>query len=310
MTRSKWLLLSAAAIVSLATLAAACGGGGDDGDNGDDGTRTVTVPTRSPIVRGTQSPAAGGTAGASGTPAPAPTVDPNQPTPNGDISGGDPNAAPQVVATLPPPPPGVTPHVDPTEIAPPNPDTDTLSFVVDMDAGTAGIQTSREVNVGDEFRVAVVVVNVPPRVNDIGGLNAFNFFLDYDKTKIIAPTYSGGDPTDRNPDLNLPALGPDAGWLCLPAPEGDIDDPGGIDGDGNPATGRALLSCFAPGTGAADGDLVLATVTFRAVASGSLKLELHNVVAGDALGIGIGKCVGDQDDAPEVPCLSGDLTVR
>src|SRR6185295_9395182 len=71
-----------------------------------------------------------------------------------DVTGGDPNATPQVVSTIPPVRGDGTPVVDPTELAPPDPTSNELSLVVDMDASKAGIQTDRTVKRGDVFRVA------------------------------------------------------------------------------------------------------------------------------------------------------------
>lgn len=231
---------------------------------------------------------------------------------NSDINGGDPNAAPQVVSTIPPVKPrdGTTPVVDSTQIAPPNAPTDQISFIVDMDASTPGIQATRDVNRGDVFQVAIVLTNVPPNQNNLGGLAALNFTLNYDKTKIVAPTYSGGPIISRNPRLNLPDLGGEAaGWQCAPAAEGDLDDPGGISGDGNPATGEAFLSCFTSGAAPASGTLVIATISFTAIAQGSSDLTLTAVSAADSVAIAFAHCSDDSTDAV-VPCEMGKVNVK
>ncbi len=276
----------------------------------------TTVPGTSPVAGSTQ-------VDASGPVGPAPTVSEADQTvaagAGAGISGGDPNAPQQVVGTVPVPPPGVTPVVDATQIAAPNPpqdgcgSTETICrFIIDMDASTPGIQSSRDVKVGDVFRVAVVFVGVPPPGGSFGGLSAFNFNLNYDRTKLIASTISGGSSTDRNPDLNVPALGGDAvGWSCLPAPEGDLDDPGGIDGDGDPATGQAFLSCFTPATGQASGDLVVAVVEFHAIAKGAVPLRLSDINTSDKIGSPLGQCTGDPDKSvKEVPCDPGTVNVQ
>jgi hypothetical protein len=69
---------------------------------------------------------------------------------------------------------GTTPSVDPTEIAPPDVPTADLALIVDMDASKPGIQSSRDLNPGDVFRVAVVVVGAPAYNNNMGGIAAFN----------------------------------------------------------------------------------------------------------------------------------------
>lgn len=229
-----------------------------------------------------------------------------------DISGGDPNATPVIVVPIPTviPRSGTTPVIDPTEIAPPNTSTDQISWIVDMDASTPGIQATRDVNRGDVFQVAIVLTNVPPNANNLGGLAALNFTLNYDKTKIFAPTYSGGPLTSRNPRLNLPDLGGvEAGWQCDPAAEGDLDDPGGGSGDGNPATGEAFLSCNTSGAAPSSGTLVVATISFTAVAEGSSDLTMTSVSAADSVAVAFASC---GDDGPDhvVPCEAGKVTVR
>jgi hypothetical protein len=175
-----------------------------------------------------------------------------------------------------------------------------------MDASTPGIQSSRDVHPGDTFRVAIVAVNIPPYNNNMGGIYALNFNLNYDKTKIVAPTIAGGPTTDRNPRLNVAALGgADAQWNCLPAAEGDLDDPGGTDGDGNPATGQAFLSCYAAGTPSVGGTQVVATVEFTAIATGSSELKLSETALADAVAIEFAHCEGDAANPPFVPCPSG-----
>jgi hypothetical protein len=303
-------------VASLA-FGAACGG--DDGDSDDataEGSTTTTSTTRTPRASGTGT----GTPDAESTTAPVATVDPNGPDgiPNTDddlvdpeIGGGDPNAAPQVVATAPPvtPAAGVTPVTDPTTIAPPQASGE-LRAIVDADASTPGIQSTRDVNVGGTIRVAVVIVNVPPLTNDLGGVSAFNFILNYDKTKIFAPTITGGPATQRNPFANIAGLDQAANWDCLPAPEGDLDDPGGVEGDGSPETGQAFLSCFTFSPGTANATLVLGVVTFNVIASGTVTLSLSNFEVGDSLGLSYGQCPGDAGALTEIACETATLNVN
>jgi hypothetical protein len=318
------------AIAVLAIVAAGCGGGGDnDGGGTPNASGTSTTASRTATGTGTPDgtsvdPSGSPVRGTAGVPTPAGAG--NTPvtgggggatpgavaTPNafeatfaaeagGDIAGGDPSQPRQPVGSVPTPPPGAA--VDPPAIAPPNPSATGLQMLLDLDASTPGIQTSRTVSVGDVFRVAVVVTNVPPE-----GVSAFNFFLNYDKTKVVAPTYTGGSSNDRNPDLNNDALG--EGWTCLPAPEGDTDDPGGISGDGNPATGQALLSCFLLDS-APSGTLVLATVEFHAIASGSVPMTINGVaLAGGPTINTFGRCEADADTGPAIPCTGATVTVK
>jgi len=97
-------------------------------------------------------------------------------------------------------------------------------------------------------------------------------------------------------------------WDCLPAPEGDLDDPGGIDGDGVPNTGEAFLSCFST-AGTTGGTVVLGVITFQAIASGSVNVALTHASVGDLVGVEIATCPGDTGPA-KVPCNGGALTVN
>lgn len=310
------LLKRIALVVAVGAVALAligCGGGGDD--KKDEGSTPAGAASR------TSAAGTGGTASAGGasTPGAAATADPNatlspdeQTAQANPVFGGSPDQTPAVISTAPAVTPisGTTPVVDPTEIAPPDPESSDLRFVIDADASKPGIQASREVNPGDTFRVAVVAANVG---ESTGGLSAVQWTLNYDRTKIFAATISGGDSTARNPDLNVDGLGgAQAGWQCLPAPEGDLDDPQGQNGDGNPATGQAFLSCFSVGSPNTMGDIVVAVVTFTAVAPGQVTLSLSDMVAGNGLAIAWAACEGQQgnDDAPRVPCDTATVTVR
>jgi hypothetical protein len=309
--------------VALAALLAACGGGDGDTDDGDasrtpNSTATAGA-TGQPGATSEASPGRGtpgvlptpvGTTATGSTGGPVSTVPPGTPSPfeatiaaeaGGDISGGDPSAPREPVATLPPPPPGVTPAVDPPAIAPAEAPTSGLQFLIDVDAAAPGIQSSRTVDVGDVFRIAVMIANAPE------GVAAFNFYVDYDRTTVAAPSYTGGPSPDRNPDLNDAALG--GGWTCLPAPEGDLDDPGGIEGDGNPATGRALLSCFNLG-GNSSGTLVLATVEFHALASGSSDVSLAEVSVSGSEAVEFASCATVVDTGVDVPCVGATVIVQ
>lgn len=304
----KIALVAAIALAAAATFAA-CGGD----DDGDDAT-----PSGSATARTAGTPSASSTGGAA-TPGAAPTRDrlatltADEMTAQADpVFGGSPDQTPVVVSTIPAVTPiaGTTPVVDPTQVAPPDPQPSDLRLIVDADATRAGIQASREVNPGDTFRVAIVLANVG---EETGGLSAVQFVLDYDRTKIVAPSISGGDATDRNPDLNVDGLGgAAAGWGCLPAPEGDLDDPEGANGDGNPATGQAFLSCFTVGAPNLMGDLVVAVITFQAIASGQPTLSVSDLVAANGLAIGWAACAGDAAIAgtPIIPCDDATVTVR
>jgi hypothetical protein len=303
----------------------ACSNGGDDDDGGASpgatASRTNSAGTAGPETssspgRGTPGPlptpvdgertpaptAEGGGAGSSNGGGSASTPSAEEATiaaeVGGDIAGGDTSDPREPVSTIPP----ANGSADPANITDPQPNASGVEIIVDLDASTPGIQSERTVSVGDMVRVAIVATNLSQ------GVGAFNFFLDYDRTRVVAPSYAGGSSTDRNPDMNNAAMGD--GWTCLPAPEGDVDDPGGIEGDGNPLTGRALLSCFSTG-GGPSGTLVLATVEFIAVEAGTTQLSLNNVsVASDDTYTEIARCETDTTEGPPVPCHPGTILVQ
>jgi hypothetical protein len=307
------LLLTLMLALSLTLGAAACGGGGDGGDETPSGTGTARVTRTGTAAARTGTPGAPGTApgmptGAAGTA--QPSGDPANPGGADDgnippgISGGSAEQPRQAIATPPPPPPGVTPHVDPTEIAPPQPQTSGVEILLDLDAATPGIQSSREVRVGDVIRAAVVISNSP-------GVANFNFTLRYDKTKLFSPTITGGPATDRNPDLNVDGLGGAAAqWECLPAPAGDLDDiPDNNLGDKDPNVGQAFLSCFTFGYVHRGGTHVLATIEFQALAAGDVTLSFTDVaVSGDSLSTEVGSC--NPVLSTEIPCVGATLRIR
>lgn len=325
-------LVVVAVCLTLAAALAACGGDDDAGSPSDGsasatrGTSAATTPAAAsgttmatvsgtPVANTTSSSASGGGAGGPATAAANDDATAVSGSADG-VSGGGTDVPRQAVGTLPPPPPGKTPAIDPTTIADPGDDAapsgggggssggpapNALQLALDLDAATPGIQSTRTVAVGDVIRVAVVVLNIPAGP----GLSAFNFEVDYDRTKVVAPTFAGGEADDRNPDLNDAAVGD--GWTCLPAPQGDLDDPGGIDGDGDPATGQAFLSCFAA-SGNTTGSAVVATIEMHAIAAGTAALSLArvNVAVGD--GIEIARCA--DSDQFVVPCAGATLTVQ
>jgi hypothetical protein len=302
-----------AALLSLTCgVLVACGGGGDDDDGDGTSTPSGTRTSRSATARtgtaaaGTATPAAtpepGTTAAAvatsvaEGTPAPPgfqpaegepPPTDGEQPPPSS--AGGTPlprGQATDAEATLaaelgenvtegqtnePEPPPGAS--VDPPTLGSPDPPGG-FAVHIDLNASEPGIQTSRDIAVGDVIRVAVVIADYD---HDIGALN---FVLKYDKSRLFAPTITGGPPGDRNPDFNQ-SLG--GALTCFPpAAVGDLGDQDL--GDSDPNTGEAFLSCFTgdPATAASGGSVVLATVEFHATSPGSSELSLVDFAIAEA----------------------------
>ena len=304
----KGLRYAALSLACGAALMTACSGDDDDAaatptPAGND-VATSSPPAASTSLPGARATASATDAGAAQPVTPVGGVDPTTVAElGGDIAGGDPDAPRQAVSDVPTPPVGASPSVDSTEVALASAETSEMKFIVDMDAARSGVQAVRSVRAGDVFRVAVVMANIPAGTS----MAAFNFYLDYDRTKIVAPSYAGGPSTDRNPDLDEGSLG--GGWLCIPAPEGDVDDPGGTEGDGDPATGRALISCF-NAEGGPSGSVVLAVVEFHAVAAGAVTLSLSNVSASDFSGVPLAQCPGDAGSGAVVPCDAGSVTVQ
>jgi hypothetical protein len=273
------------------------------------------VPGSTQAAEATADAASGGTPGASdGTPgtgpagedAPTPTQEEvafaNDPNIDPDQVGGNPSDPPRVVTDLPDPPSGAA--IDPDTIAPPNATAAGVEFIIDANASEPGIQSARTVNVGDVIRVGVVLANVPAE-----GVSAFNFRLIYNTNALIAPTINGGSTLGRNPDMNEAALGgAAAGWLCMPpAPEGHADEPGLWEGDGDPATGEAVITCYAPVPTNATGTQVLAVVTFQAVGAGTSQLSLVETAAFDSSYSQVGACEGAP---PVVTCGTAAVTVN
>ena len=216
------------------------------------------------------------------------------------FGGGDPTKPQNYVGDVPDPPSGAS--IDARTIAAPNPPNNDLQVMIDLDASTPGIQSTRDVKVGDVIRVGVVVVNAP-------SVTALGFDLDYDKTEMVAPTIINGASTDRNPDLNLGALGgASAGWLCAPTPEGDRDDAPAANGDGDPSTGQAFLDCFTPAAGHQGGTIVLATIEFRVTAKGTSTLSLAQLSLWDDSITQYGRCDGDPGDSSAIPCRTATLS--
>jgi hypothetical protein len=179
------------------------------------------------------------------------------------------------------------------------------ALLIDVDVGVAGVQETIEVNAGAALDVAVVLDGVPA---DAGGVSGFAFVLQYDRRVLVAETLFDAPSIDANPDLNQEALGPGgAAWECVPAPEGDLDDPGGIAGDGNASSGQAFLSCFASDGAAPGASLVLAHVHFTAVATGESVLRLSSATVADASGREFAGC---ESEAPPARCGAATVTVR
>jgi hypothetical protein len=302
-------------VALLTTAALACGdgdarGGAPGADRTPRGVSTRTTATSPPVSAPTTADVAAPGTSTSGARSLGDSPDAIEATIAAaapDLAGGDPDAAPRVIGTAPAAfataIPGAQPARDVPEAAVAR---DDIALLIDLDAATPQTESSREVSVGETIRIAVVLANAPEP-----GVAAFNFNVDYDRRRAIAPTIADGKATDRNPDLNAGALGGHAaGWQCLPAPQGDLDDPGGIEGDGLPDTGEAFLSCFTPATGTATGDLVLATLDLGAIAPGTLALRLRRVSISASDFTPVARCPGDPGAGPEVPCEEATLTIR
>jgi hypothetical protein len=87
-----------------------------------------------------------------------------------------------------------------------------------------------------------------------------------------------------------------------------MDAPGGIEGDGVPASGQAFASCFTLGDAAAGGTHTLATITFTATTPGESVLSFSAATIAGATGEEYAHCAG-APDGPVVRCLAATITV-
>ena len=161
-----------------------------------------------------------------------------------------------------------------------------VSLKLDLDPAAPGIQSTRELALGTSFAVDVVAEGIP----EDRPVGAFQFYLVYDDTAILAPEVSDdGTALDDNPDADQGALGT-KGWDCSvfgsAFPVGDKDEASG------PGHGRAFIGCLNPlGPFSATGSLTLATVRLNVVgSSGESDLHLEEAVVGDGEGAELGSC--------------------
>ena len=148
---------------------------------------------------------------------------------------------------------------------------------VDVDPGTAGVQSSRYIPTSGSFTVDVVA-------EDVEALGAFNFEVVYGQGFLSAPTIATGPDVDRNPNANQAYLNSTGRtFTCSPpSPSGDID--------ASASVGAAFLSCYsvgaAAGPAAAHGaPEVIATLTFNVLSpSGGSALTLRNLNMYDITG--------------------------
>ncbi len=167
---------------------------------------------------------------------------------------------------------------------------------LDMDASTPGVQSTVTVPGPQDIDIGIVLGD------DAGELNAFNFKVVYDDTRLTPVATTGAGTTNGNPGLNEAALG--AGWTCsLPSGSATPD----IDPATGPDHGVAFLSCSTTGTPATlTGAVTVATLRVHVAASGTSALSLAEAAFFHPLQSEIGSC------APvitvEMPCFDGTVT--
>ncbi|MGR3318147.1 MAG: cohesin domain-containing protein, partial [Candidatus Anammoxibacter sp.] len=127
---------------------------------------------------------------------------------------------------------------------------------IDMDTSTAGIQSSLTGTVGDTFTVGIFIEDIDP----LGGLNAFEFDLDFDSSILKATGITSGG--------FLGDLGIDSFLV-----ESDILDP-----DVNYAEASLGFDEFF-------NDGILATITFEVIGDGFLTLDLNDVILSGSFGM-------------------------
>ena len=118
-----------------------------------------------------------------------------------------------------------------------------VSVVVDVDPGTAGIQSQATIMNGDSITVDVVVTGVT-------NLNAFEFDLDFNSTILAATGITSGN--------------------FLPAPALNVEN--------NTASPDVNFAEFALVPVGSNGDGVLASITFSSLALGMSDLVLNDVI--------------------------------
>jgi glucose/arabinose dehydrogenase len=146
------------------------------------------------------------------------------------------------------------------------PKASTASVAIDANPGTAGVQTQRSL-AGGTFTVDVVASGV----QDVG---AFNFDVQYDAAVLTAPTISGPDSRDLNPDANQAYLqSTGRTFTCTP--------PAPATGIAAGALKTARIACTSTGTVRgpdAATPQVIASVRFSTTGSSSTSpLKLANV---------------------------------
>lgn len=147
-----------------------------------------------------------------------------------------------------------------------SPVTSSAAMAIDALPGAPGVQSSGAVAPGS-FSVDVVV-------SGVSNIGAFNFDVEYDSTKLNAPTVTGPDSRDLNPDANQAFLeGSGRAFVCdPPAPAGGI-------GGGTLKVARISCSSTGPATGVdAVSPQAIASVQFATVgAATGTSLALNNV---------------------------------
>jgi hypothetical protein len=160
-------------------------------------------------------------------------------------------------------------------------------LVIDADPFTPGEQNALVVPATGTFLVNVVARNVS---GVAGGLGLFNATVLYDPAFLAA-----GTPTSTLPVTEA--------FTCINAngrlPESDQF------ADGNPATGDAFINCFDPAGGSGPtGDVIVMTIPFTILASGSSSLRFFSSSVSDESGANIASC-NPVDIQPGAGCLDG-----
>jgi hypothetical protein len=188
------------------------------------------------------------------------------------------------------------------------PSTTSNWLAIDCDLTTPGVQNDCAAFVGHPLDVGIVFGNVTG-VGSPGPqqLAALNFHLANSQASLLAPQAPtcAGAALDCSPDFNDLEL--TGGWDCSPVPPAPDDD-----SDADPATTRSRLVCFnalldTPVL-AQNSNVLLATVSFDALAQGTADLSLEEVAVANHQVLLMASCSPDID-ATNAVCATASVTV-
>jgi hypothetical protein len=145
-------------------------------------------------------------------------------------------------------------------------------------------------------------ISIPVMFGDSAGdLEAFNFKLVYDDTR-LTPITGGGGTLNGNPDFNESALG--GNWTCS-VPSGSATPD--IDPAAGPGHRVAFISCYTTGSPVAiSAQTIIATLRLHVVASGTSSVAISEAAFFHPGDDEIGSC--NPVIAVEMTCVDGSVS--